>query len=264
MSPSTVTCSTCGASVADDSKFCPQCGSRLPGTDGTAVLDEPLDETGRVPVVRHTEPRFYGVTPPITVLVLAFAALAVAVVLFVQGSTVAGAVLSVAAVALFGGFVVLAKREEVRNARERAGSVIESLAVRGRARQELLRTRQELHVLAQQREREIYALGYAVYEGNDEQIEAAQEVLRRTQEAIAVKEAQMQTIVADAEAQIQRSRLQADSTNVIEPPQPGPTDPGGPVPVPEPYPPPDEGTPPTPEPVPEPYPPGEAEPPRPA
>jgi hypothetical protein len=259
-------CPTCGAAVDERSRFCAQCGTRLPGTDGTAVIETPPHETSRAPVaVMRNDARFYGVTPPITVLVLAFAALAVAILLLAQGNTVLGVGVLVVAVALFGGFLVLAKREAVAHARERAGSVIESLAVRGRARQELLRLRQELHVLGERRERGFATLGRAVYEENDDQVRAAQDELRRCHDEIAAKEAQMQTIVAEADAQIQRSRLQTDTTNVIQPPQPGgPIDPGGPIPVPEPYPPPDEADPPQPEPVPEPYPPDEIDPPRPA
>lgn len=259
-------CPTCGAKVDGRSRFCAQCGTRLPGTDGTAVIDTPPHETIRAPVdVMRSEARFYGVTPPIAVLVLAFAALAVAILLLAQGDTIIGAVVLVAAVVLLGGFVVLAKREAVANARERAGSVIESMAVRGRARQEVLRLRRELHALGQERERGFTTLGRAVYAGDENEIEAAQDELRRYHDEIAAKEALMQTIVAEAEAQIQRSRLQTESTSIIEPPQPGgPTDPGGPVPVPEPYPPPDEADPPQPEPIPEPYPPDEIDPPRPA
>lgn len=259
-------CPTCGAEVDSGSRFCALCGTRLQGTDGTAVIDTPPHETSRAPVdVMRSEARFYGVTPPVTVLVLAFAAVAVAIVLLAQGDTIVGGVVLAVAVVLFAGFVVLAKREAVTRARDRAGSVIESLAVRGRARQEVLRLRQELHALGEQRERGFATLGRAVYHGDEHQVEAAQDELRRHHEEIAAKEAQMQTIVAEAEAQIQRSRLQTDTTNVIQPPQPGgPIDPGGPIPVPEPYPPPDEADPPQPEPVPEPYPPDEIDSPRPA
>lgn len=259
-------CPTCGAGVDKRSRFCAQCGTRLPGTDATAVIETPPHETSRAPVdVMRSDARFYGVTPPITVLVLAFAALAVAVLLLAQGNTLIGVVVLLVAAVLFAAFVTLAKREAVAQARERAGSVIESLAVRGRVRQELLRLRREIHLLGERRERGFATLGRAVYEGDEDQVQATQDELRRCHEEIAAKEAQMQTIVAEAEAQIQRSRLQTDSTNVIQPPQPGgPTDPGGPVPLPEPYPPPDEADPPQPEPVPEPYPPDEADPPKPA
>jgi hypothetical protein len=264
MSTSAGSCPTCGAGVDERSRFCAQCGTRLPDTDGTAVADPPPHETSSAPVdLMRTDPRFYGVTPPMALLVLAFAALAVAVLLLAQGNTLAGAGVLVVAAVLFGGFVLLAKREAVRNARERAGSVLETLAVRGRARQDVLRLRQELHALAAERERGFATLGRAVYEADEEQIRAAQAELRRCHEQMTAKEAKMQTIVAEAEAHIHRSRLQTEATNIIEPPQPGgpPDDPMGPLP-PEPYPPPDEGDPPQPAPVPEPYPPDEIDPPR--
>ena len=267
MSTTTASCPSCGADLAVEARFCAQCGTRVPGADGTAVLDTPPHETGRAPVSAvHEQPRFYGVTPPIAVLVLSVAAAAVGVLLLVQGSALAGALLVLGGVVLAALFLVLAKREAVRNARERAGSAWESIAVRGRARQEVLRLRSQLHLLAEERERWFAELGRAVYAGDEGQVEAAHEELRRRDEAIAEKEAQMSAVAETAEARIRESRMRADTTNVIQPP----SDPGGPVTVPEPgpatvpepYPPPDEGDPPQPAPVPEPYPPDEAEPPQ--
>jgi hypothetical protein len=257
-------CPTCGAAVTAEQKFCPQCGMRLPDTDGTAVLDTPPHETSAAPVeLLHADARFYGVTPPIAVLVLAVAAVAVAVLLLAQGSEVPGLVVLVIAVLLFVGFVVLAKRETVRNARERAGSVLESLAVRSGARRELVRLHHERERLAADRERALTALGRAVWDDDAAGREAAEAELRRLTDAVSAKEGEMQAITEAAQAHIERSRLQADTTSVIEPPQPGP-EPGGPGPMPEPYPPPDEGDPPMPAPVPEPYPPpDEGDPPQP-
>lgn len=49
-------------------------------------MELPPDETGRVPVhFTQAEPRYYGVTPTMLVLVLAGAALTLAIVLFVLG-----------------------------------------------------------------------------------------------------------------------------------------------------------------------------------
>src|SRR5438094_9962766 len=51
------------------------------------MMEQPPDETGRVPVdYVRAEPRYYGVTPSTLVLVLAGAALTLAVVLLVTGS----------------------------------------------------------------------------------------------------------------------------------------------------------------------------------
>ena len=240
-----ISCPTCGAAVTAEQKFCAQCGMRLPDADGTAVIETPPHETSAAPVeLMQAEPRFYGVTPPIAVLVLAVATVAVAVLLLAQGSEAPGLVVLAFAVLLFAGFVVLAKRETVRNARERAGSVLESLAVRSGARRELVRLHHERERLAREREAQLAALGRAVWDGDGPGREAAEAELRRLTEAVSAKEGEMQAITEAAQAHIERSRLQADTTSVLEPPQPGP-EPGGPA-VPEPYPPPDEGDPPQP------------------
>jgi len=78
-------CANCGARLARGARFCPQCGQPTEGGD-TRVLEVPADETGPVPVtVARLEPRFYGVTPSLLALVLAGAALAVAILLFIAG-----------------------------------------------------------------------------------------------------------------------------------------------------------------------------------
>jgi hypothetical protein len=221
------------------------------------VLDTPPHETSRAPatLVPH-ETRFYGVTPPIAVLVLAVAALAVAILLLAQGSTAAGVIVLVAAVLLLVAFAALTRRRELRRARARAGSLVESLSVRSGARREVLRLRRELEELGAARQGALLALGTAVYEGDEAGMERTREVVRGLGEGIESREAEMQTIIETAEAQIAQAKLGEQPTSVIDPPTPSPSpDPAGPVTVPEPYPPPDEGDPPQPAPIPEPYPP---------
>lgn len=256
-------CATCGAKLPRTARFCPRCGTRIAGAEETAILDTPPHETSAAPVdLMRAEARFYGVTPPIAVLVLAVTALAVAVLLLAQGSAVAGGIVLAASIFLLAFFLVLAKREAVNRARERAGSLVESLTIRSGARRELIRLQHELHWLHGSQERWFYALGRAVYGNSEEEIETAKTALATLSGQIAAKEEQMRTITNEARALIDQSRLQAETTSVIEP-QPSPVpDPAGPLTVPEPYPPPDEGDPPQPAPLPEPYPPDEIEPPQ--
>ncbi|CAN5306556.1 hypothetical protein BH18ACT12_BH18ACT12_09320 [soil metagenome] len=73
-------CALCGATLPEESHYCPQCGNRA-DAGGTKVMSSP-DETGHVPVhYRQAEARYYGVTPATLVLGLAGAALTLAVVL---------------------------------------------------------------------------------------------------------------------------------------------------------------------------------------
>jgi hypothetical protein len=92
------------------------------------------------------------------------------------------------------------------------------------------------------------------------------EEIRRLDEAAVEKEGQMRAIAEAAQEHIQRGRLSVQPT-MIEPPaapvpEPSPPPDEGTIPqqpvIPEPYPPPDEGTPPGPAPVPEPAPPDES------
>lgn len=258
-------CPACGARNGARNRFCSDCGARLPGTDGTAVLDVPPHETSASPVhVVPAEPHFYGVTPPIAVLILGVAAAAVSVLLLAQGSVLLGLIVLAAAIALGAGFLALARLQAVDRARDRASSLIERAAVRSDTRRRLLRLRYELELDASARERALLALGAAVYGSDDAGIETLRAEISGLDQATAAKEAEMSTITAGAEALIQRSQLQSGTTELLEPPAPSPggPDPGGPVIVPEPYPPPDEGDPATPAPVPEPYPPDEVTPPQ--
>ena len=67
----------------------------------------------------------------------------------------------------------------------------------------------------------------------------------------------MQAVVAAAQEQIRKRKLEVQPTEMVEvpePAEPGQGDPSGPVVIPEPYPPPDEGNPPEPAVIPEPSP----------
>ena len=108
------------------------------------------------------------------------------------------------------------------------------------------------------RARLLFELGAAVYRGDDQAIETARGKVRELDELAAQREAEMQTVVVQAQERLQRRRLEVQPTEMVElpdgPPQPGEGDPGGPAVIPEPYPPPDEGNPPEPAIIPEPGP----------
>jgi hypothetical protein len=96
-----------------------------------------------------------------------------------------------------------------------------------------------------------------VYGGADEDAANARKSLTDLDAASAAKEAEMTKVATDATAHIQRARLEAQSTAVVDPPNvpepmPVPSEPPQPVTVPEPSPVPSE--PPMPAPAPEPTP----------
>jgi hypothetical protein len=264
-------CANCGARLPKDGRFCPECGVRTSvENDVTAVEEIPPEETGRVPV--HTvsvTPQYFGIAPPLALFALAVAALAAAIVVFVGGKVIAGALL-LAAAALFSVLFVTASKRLPENAvarvsrrvfataRDRTGFAVEAVSVHSAARKELFRLRHELSELAAERTEAARALGEAVYGGAEDEVEAGRKRMSELEQALADKQAEMTRVAATANERIQRAQLQAQSTEVVEPPDvpepmPAPSEPPQPVIVPEPSPVPSE--PPMPVPSPEPSPP---------
>jgi hypothetical protein len=224
------------------------------------VLAEPVEqapppETGPVPVRR------FGTSPAGAILWLAVAVGSAAVVLLALGAWVVGLILLVVALVLGGFYVARARGPETSFAltrvRARSRAVAVAVAAQAQAQAEQLQLRRDLQRLAAERGERLRALGEAVYREDAAGTEAARAALRELDEAVAAKEAEMTQIALRAQERAGQARLEAQSTFLLEPAEPTPG------PVPEPYPPPDEGTPPTPAPIPEPYPPpDEGDPPR--
>jgi len=238
-----------------------------PGESDTQVQPLPPEETGRVPVERvRVEPRLYGVTPTMLVLVLAGAALALAIVSFVLGRWPIGLVLLGAALLLLALFAETARRrpvgrvsrasaEALDHFRARAGAAADTLATRGRATGRLYTLRRELRRMAALRNQLLFELGAAVYRGDDQARDEARGRIDELDRLTASREAQMQEILASAQHRIERRRLEVQPTEVAElPGEPGEVTPPEPAVIPEPYPPPDEATPPQPAIIPEPGP----------
>lgn len=267
---SAANCSNCGARLAKDTRFCPECGVRTAAVnDSTAIEEVPPDETGQVPVHKvAAAPRYFGVAPPLALFTLAVAALVAAIVVLVGGNTIAGALLLVAAALFSTLFVAAARRppelalvrfsrRTVERMRDQAGFAVEAVSVHSNARRELLRLRHELSDLVAERAEAARTLGEAVYRGADDQAEAARSRMSDIDQGLADKETEMRTVAAAANERIQRAQLQVQPTTIVEPPQipepmPVPSEPPQPVTVPEPSPVPSE--PPTPVPSPEPMP----------
>ena len=267
-------CPHCGRQLGALARYCPQCGRRVEDPDSfdTHVMEVPADETGPVPVhVTRAEPRFYGITPWSLALVLAGAAAAVAVVLFVLGHWPIGLVVAGLALLLVLAFIESARRtprgslprstaDAVDSFRARAKVAGESLATRGRAARQLSSSRRELRRMSAVRSRLLFDLGSAVYGGDDQGAETVRERIAELDRLAAQKEAEMQQIVDATQRRVDRGRLEVQPTEVAEqpsPPQtpaPGEGNPPEPARIPEQYPPPDEATPPQPAVIPEPGP----------
>lgn len=245
-------CATCGRRLPKGSRYCPDCG-RPVGDGDTKVQELPPDETGPVPVtVTHAERRYYGVTPTALAVGLGVAAIVAAIVLFATGHW------PIALVVLGVGVLLLLVSVETGVFRDRAGVAADSFTTRGRATTRLLRLRRELRRLAVARNHLLYELGVAVYRDDEQATLVARERLGELDEAWRQKEAEMNTVIAEAQDRIHRRKLEVQPTEMVElpdePAAPGVGDPVGPAVIPEPYPPPDEGNPPEPAVIPEPGP----------
>jgi hypothetical protein len=262
-------CANCAAKLTKTSRYCPQCGH--PAVAGeTKVMELPPDETGLVPVQYvRSEPRYYGITPTTLVLVLGGVALTLAAVLFAFGLWPFGLIALGVSVLLVLIFLEAARRKPdsavarstagvLDGFRARAGVAADSLTTRGRAARRLLALRRELQRMGLLREKLLFELGAAVYRGDDQATETARGQLRDLDELAALREAEMEAVVARTQERLERRRLEVQATEMVElpdqPAQPGEGAPGVPAVIPEPYPPPDEGNPPEPAIIPEPGP----------
>jgi hypothetical protein len=246
-------CANCGRRLPKESRYCPECGQPT-GEGETKVLDLPPDETGPVPVT-YVEPerRYYGVTPTRLVVGMAAAGIVLAIVLFATGHWPIGLVL------LGLSLLLLLVTVELGIVRARAGLAADSLATRGRAATRVLALRRELKRLGAARGRLLFELGDAVYRGDEQATDTARAKVAELDEVARQREGEMQTVIAQAQDRLRRRRLEVQSTEMVEVPDPDqPTtpdqDPVGPAVIPEPYPPPDEGDPPQPAIIPEPGP----------
>ncbi len=249
-----VSCAGCGAPLPETAKFCPACGRPVDADTGTTVRAEvPPEETGRVPLsISRVQPRWFGVTPPMLLLGLAVAALVLAVVLFATGRWPVALILLGIAILVFTAFLEVARRKPdtavsrlsvgaFDDVRARAGSALESLAVRGRAGRDAIRLRNDLVQVHAYRRELLTAFGDAVYRDDESGAETLRASLGEADARAAALEAELHALAVATRDRIEKARLAVQQTEMVS--------------VPEPYPPPDEGTPPTPAPVPEPSPP---------
>ena len=246
--------------------------------DRTRRVELPGEEIGPVPVsISHAEPRWFGVPPPLVLLLLALLALVGAVALFATGSWPYGLILVGVSALIVAGFLEVARRRpdsrltgyaasSAASAREHAAAALDRLLVRSSAAAEIQRVRNAQAALETDRRTAMLELGEAVHRDNEPAAQAARARLAELDAIEADLHDRLARRLSSAEERIRRSKLSVQQTMVVvpepypppdegTPPTPAPVPEPGPNPQqPEPYPPPDEGTPPTPAPVPEPSP----------
>jgi hypothetical protein len=140
--------------------------------------------------------------------------------------------------------------------RNRAGAAVEEIAVRSRAAGELLRLRHQRAALHETRRMLLADLGEAVYGEDGVRVDQVRADLDAVDDQLRALETAMREVVETAQERVENARLAVQDTQMVEIPEPYPPPdegtPPGPAIVPEPSPPPDELTPPPPDPVPTP------------
>ena len=228
-------CPQCGTSVPKASRFCPECGRPL--------TDE-ADATMVRPPGRHW--------PPHPVLIIAVLVWIGSIVLLVAGVWAWGMVVFLAAAVLF-----LTQREAERRAakhallgfRERFFATRAAVAARSRGQLDLFRARRERAELEAEKGRALYGLGHAVFYGDKPGTKSAKDEAQAVVDRIAEKEAEIETLIRQIDARVQRAQVNVKPTEQIKAEQPP-----EPARIPEPWPPPDEADRPEPTPAPEPVP----------
>ncbi|HXV56729.1 MAG TPA: hypothetical protein VD704_02585 [Gaiellaceae bacterium] len=240
---STVECSTCGAAAPAGSRFCPQCATPLPA---------------ETPGARSDYWRFW---PPDAWLVAAGLLAAAGIVLLGAELWLWAALLLLAAAAV----ILLRLLSGGRPPSGVLGVVWgrlsahrEVVSARSRGQLALFRLRRELAELQAERSRRYHDLGRAAYLEDERSAAEARSRLDELSAQLSAKEEEIVALVGALEERVRRLQFQVAPTQRLEaPPEPAR--------VPEPSPPPDEGTPPEPARVPEPSPPpDEGAPPEPA
>jgi hypothetical protein len=265
--PIAETCSGCGIELPPGARFCPECGTPVAAAGETVRQELPQEETGPVPIsFERPQPRLFGVTPPVLLLAVAVGLLVIALVLFVAGHWPFGLIVLGLAALLFAAFLEVARRRPgspvtraSADARERAGSVLETWRARAIATAEVRRIHSGLAIVEAERRTALLELGAAAHRGDGIAEAGVRAHLSELDEREAQLRGELDARLEQAGERIRKARLAVQETMMVTPnqpsepyPPPGEATPPQPAIVPEPYPPPDEGTPPAPEPGPEP------------
>ena len=230
---SVVDCANCGSAVPARSRFCPECGR---------PLEDARTISGDEPPTRRVWPPEWGLA---AVVVLT----AAGVVLLGAQIWIWGITLLLVAAAIF----VVQRETERRagrvvlgNVRSRLAAHRELVSARSRGQIDLFRLRRELAELQAEQSRGYHELGRAEYVRDRDAVQAARTHLDDVNERLAAKEAEVQVLLSEMQERVRRVQAQVAPTEKLEA--------EGPPRIPEPYPPPDEGSPPEPPRIPEPEP----------
>ena len=179
------------------------------------------DETGPVPISHvRAEPRWFGVPPPLALVLVTLFVFILAIALFAAGSWPFGLVLLGLTAFLGAALVELARRrpwDRAVSARSWLGPRLELVRARSLAIAEVERVRSGHAVLEFERRAVRLQLAEAVLSGDDEAAAAARARLEELVRADAALDGRLEERRALADERIRRVRMSIDETVIVGP-----------------------------------------------
>ena len=177
------------------------------------------------PTWQRVEPHYFGLTPHTLAAFVAAFLFGAGIVLLISGSLAVGLLLIVAAVLLGALYAEQARRRRsssfdliaaaaVDHTRALAGFTGASVRAWTTAGRELTRLRLEANQCARRKSQLQYALGGAVYEGNDSEAERLREEMREADDRIHACIDEANAVVERARSHTSREKLAVSRTEV--------------------------------------------------
>lgn len=216
MTESVGTCPTCRLAVAPDTRFCPNCGSRVDAEAGGQIA------------YSQPEPRLFGVLAPTPTFVLAVVFLAGALIALLTQSWVLGIMLlafSAAALVLFYG---AAERDPSSGvSRAAIGTVARvsgwtrlaqgSAGAWGSAGRRLFELRRQIRPLRAERREVQLALGDAAFRQDEPTVASLRARMAEIDDAIAANEREQEETRAHARNRVEDERFAVRETEYLPP-----------------------------------------------
>jgi len=220
------TCSSCRLAIAEDARFCPNCGSSLEGAGGP-----PRATAGDTPggiSYSQPAPRLFGVLAPLPTFVLATILLVGALISLLAQSWVLGVMLLAFSAALFVLFYGAAERDPSSGVAKTALSIVGRISGWTRfatgsagawsgAGRRLYDIRRELGPLRRERREVLVALGDASYRQDEATVASLRARIAEIDDAMAAREREREEALAKARKRVEDERLEVRDTQFMPP-----------------------------------------------
>lgn len=217
MTESVSTCPACRLAVVADTRFCPNCGTRIDG------------ETGESPIAySQPETRLFGVLAPLPTFVLGCVLLAGALAGLVAQSWVLGIMLLAFAAAVFVLFYGAAERDPQSGIARFALGIVGhvsgwtrfargSAGAWGNAGRRVVGLRRETAPLRKERRDIQFALGDAAYRQDETTVASLRARMAEIDDAIAEKDREREEALARARNRVEDEKLAVRETQYLPP-----------------------------------------------